>query len=131
MIAVRDEITNPNLWKPKAKIKKSFIIEYDSDQHLTKAQTLDLLYKGFPQEKQSDYCLAKLFLVSKTNCEITPRCFKMLDRKDNCNGYPLLHRVLYILTHQNRVMKKKENINSLLTNKYLKHFISDAMHENC
>ena len=101
------EMTNPKIWISNTNVKKQgAVLKKEQSYFIKKKSVLNNIYQGFPGEQQSDYCLAELFFYKSPLCSQSRLCERMLNEKDKCNGYPLLHRILYILSQKHKVILK-------------------------
>ncbi|XP_046735933.1 UPF0764 protein C16orf89 homolog [Diprion similis] len=65
----------------------------------TESSVLQYFYKGTPNEIESDRCLSQLAQeYGGPVCQVSELCAKMLIRNDGPRGYPLAHRLLYVVT---------------------------------
>ncbi|XP_046411256.1 UPF0764 protein C16orf89 homolog isoform X1 [Neodiprion fabricii] len=65
----------------------------------TESSVLEYFYKGTPNETESDRCLSQLAQdYRRPLCQVSEPCAEMLTRNDGPRGYPLAHRLLYVVT---------------------------------
>ncbi|XP_019698442.1 uncharacterized protein LOC105186400 [Harpegnathos saltator] len=95
---LQSALNNPNLWiKPIMWTNVFSRARFNSSLPLSYLETITSIWRGTPQETESDQCLAKIVRNSLNGrCRIPKICIQILTRNDDPMGYPLTHRLLIV-----------------------------------
>ncbi|XP_008214331.2 UPF0764 protein C16orf89 homolog [Nasonia vitripennis] len=88
------QLNRPEIWiKPIVWKKLDLTDKPLPNPDLTVDETVESMFRGHPQEAESDYCFINLV----NHCEFPNECRDLIVHNDNATtGYPLTHRLLMI-----------------------------------
>ncbi|XP_032684686.1 UPF0764 protein C16orf89 homolog [Odontomachus brunneus] len=91
-------LNNPDLWiKPISWTRIFSRVRFNSSRSFNYLGIVNSIWRGTPNETESDRCLMKIVHSSlHGGCRIPEICIQILNRDDDPMGYPLTHRLLII-----------------------------------
>lgn len=92
--SVSYHVNRPEIWMKPIIWKKLDLADKPlPNPDLTVDETIESMFKGHPQEAESDHCFINLV----HHCKFTDECRDLIVHNDNgTTGYPLTHRLLMI-----------------------------------